>query len=528
MKLQKKLIANFKSLNKEKKIQFFLGVLLFFFAIVINQYYGNKGLFPHDSASHFDAGKRILLGEHPIKDYWIISGFIIDYIQSFFFLLLGTSWQTYVLHASILNGLLTLSIFFFFIKLELKLIHAGLLSFSFLILAYPSSGTPFVDHHSSFFSFLSILFLILAIRFKDSIYWFFIPVLLVLSFLSKPVPAGYFIIFNGIIISYFVILKHYKYLWYVLLGSLFSLSFFLFILILNEIKISDFYNQYILYPQSIGSSRYINFFQSSFTNIIIQYKFIFGLVSLIVFRIFYLKFYKKINKVKTLEIIIVLISTLCFVLHQTLTKNQIFINFLIPFLSCYILLLFRRNEKISIAVLILCFFLTTKYHLRFNEERKFHELSSVNFQNSISASKISNKLIGLNWITPQRSNNVIQEINEINRIKKILKKEKNFLLLTNYSFFSVILDTSTHSPTRWFTFDGTDYPRTEGKFKTQYKNLFHRNILNNNINKIFIIEPVKSNELYEYFDKSCFIEKKYLKNLIELKIIPCKDITVKF
>ena len=176
MKLQKKLIANFKSFNKEKKIQFFLGVLLFFFAIVINQYYGNKGLFPHDSASHFDAGKRILLGEHPIKDYWIISGFIIDYIQSFFFLLLGTSWQTYVLHASILNGLLTLSIFFFFIKLELKLIHAGLLSFSFLILAYPSSGTPFVDHHSSFFSFLSILFLILAIRFKDSIYWFFIPV----------------------------------------------------------------------------------------------------------------------------------------------------------------------------------------------------------------------------------------------------------------------------------------------------------------------------------------------------------------
>ena len=89
MKLQKKLIANFKSFNKEKKIQFFLGVLLFLFAIVINQYYGNKGLFPHDSASHFDAGKRILLGEHPIKDYWIISGFIIDYIQSFFFPFVG-------------------------------------------------------------------------------------------------------------------------------------------------------------------------------------------------------------------------------------------------------------------------------------------------------------------------------------------------------------------------------------------------------------------------------------------------------
>ena len=189
MKLQKKLIANFKALIKEKNTVFFRSST---FLIC----YSNKSIlwkqrtFPHDSASHFDAGKRILLGEHPIKDYWIISGFIIDYIQSFFFLLLGTSWQNYVLHASILNGLLTLSIFFFFIKLELKLIHAGLLSFSFLILAYPSSGTPFVDHHSSFFSFLSIFFLILAIRFNDSIYWFFITVLLVLSFLSKPVPAG--------------------------------------------------------------------------------------------------------------------------------------------------------------------------------------------------------------------------------------------------------------------------------------------------------------------------------------------------
>ena len=50
------------------------------------------------------------------------------------------------------------------------------------------------------------------------------------------------------------------------------------------------------------------------------------------------------------------------------------------------------------------------------------------------------------------------------------------------------------------------------EFKTQYKNLFHRNILNNNINKIFIIEPVKNNELYEYFDKSCFIEKIFEKS----------------
>ena len=36
---------------------------LFLFSIFINQYYGNKGVFPPDSFAHFDPGFRILLGE---------------------------------------------------------------------------------------------------------------------------------------------------------------------------------------------------------------------------------------------------------------------------------------------------------------------------------------------------------------------------------------------------------------------------------------------------------------------------------
>ena len=49
-------------------------LVLFLFSLLINQYYGNKGIFPVDSFSHFDTGFRILLGEHPFKDYWIVSG----------------------------------------------------------------------------------------------------------------------------------------------------------------------------------------------------------------------------------------------------------------------------------------------------------------------------------------------------------------------------------------------------------------------------------------------------------------------
>ena len=61
---------------------------LFIFALLINQYYGNRGIFPTDSFSHFDTGFRILLDEHPFRDYWIVSVPLVDYLQAFFFIYL--------------------------------------------------------------------------------------------------------------------------------------------------------------------------------------------------------------------------------------------------------------------------------------------------------------------------------------------------------------------------------------------------------------------------------------------------------
>ena len=52
--------------------------LLFLFSLLINQYYGNRGLFPPDSLAHFDTGFRILLGESPFKDYWLVSGALVS------------------------------------------------------------------------------------------------------------------------------------------------------------------------------------------------------------------------------------------------------------------------------------------------------------------------------------------------------------------------------------------------------------------------------------------------------------------
>ena len=123
---------------------------LFFFSLLINQYYGNKGIFPVDSFSHFDTGFRILLGEYPFKDYWVVSGPFVDYLQAIFFYLFGVNWQSYVLHASFLNVVLSITTFIVLRNFNLNIYYSFVYSLLFSILAYPSSGTPFVDHHSAF------------------------------------------------------------------------------------------------------------------------------------------------------------------------------------------------------------------------------------------------------------------------------------------------------------------------------------------------------------------------------------------
>ena len=141
-----------------------------------------------DSFFHFDAGYRILNGEHPFKDFWVVSGPTVDYIQAVFFYIFGTNWQSYVLHASLFNALLTISTFFILQNFKLKNIYCFIYSSFFAILAYPSSGTPFADHHSAFFSLLGIYSLLLAINNKRKMYWILLPILLGFSFLDHLGP----------------------------------------------------------------------------------------------------------------------------------------------------------------------------------------------------------------------------------------------------------------------------------------------------------------------------------------------------
>ena len=84
----------------KKTIQFYkilLLILLSFFSFFINYYYGNIGVFPIDTFAFFDTSYNILIDRHPFKDIWITTGFLVDYIQAFFFNIFGKKehyWKT--------------------------------------------------------------------------------------------------------------------------------------------------------------------------------------------------------------------------------------------------------------------------------------------------------------------------------------------------------------------------------------------------------------------------------------------------
>ena len=90
----------------------FFILFILIFSIIVNQYYASLGTFPLDTFYHFDLGYRILKGDIPFTDIWMVSGVIVNYLQAFFFYIFGINWTTYVLHASLFNSIISLATYF--------------------------------------------------------------------------------------------------------------------------------------------------------------------------------------------------------------------------------------------------------------------------------------------------------------------------------------------------------------------------------------------------------------------------------
>ena len=515
-------------LKKINQNDFFGIITISLFSLGVNQFYGNFGVFPHDSFSHFGTAHMIMNGFHPFKDFWIVSGPFIDYFQAFLFKLFGTSWTVYVFHASLTNLLISVSTFILLRNFNLELKKSIFYSLCLSVLAYPTSGTPFVDHHSAFFSLIGIYLILICIKNESKKICFFISLFFLLGFFSKQVPSAYLAItVIPIFLSYLLLNKKNYLVLHFFYGCLFFVFLFLLFGFINGISFKDFLEQYIFYPQSIAKSRFENINIYLF-GIIGNFKFIFiSLLILIVIKAknFTVKNTKKLNilfKSKdNFILLIILVSTFVFIFHQVFTRNQIFIFFLIP-LILGIASIYINRKILNYFVLALCMFTTIKYHERFNENRKFHELQNVNLELAIDAKAIDNRLSGLNWITPQFSNEPLKEIKNINEIKIILKNDnRTKMVFGNYSFLSVILDQNLFYTTRWHVFDGSDYPLPQNKHFSSYKRIANQLISENKIKVIYSLKPVKSKNIYDLINRECLKEKKLNDFVIRFEFKTC-------
>ncbi len=155
-------------------------------------------------------------------------------------------------------------------------------------------------------------------------------------------------------------------------------------------------------------------------------------------------------------------------------------------------------------MILLCLFTTAKYHIRFNENRKFHELHNTNFNLALSANTIDKKLSGLLWITPKFKNNPKEEISLIMNIKSKLKNDnRKKMFLTNYSFFSVILNQNLFSPMRWYIENGISHPKLENKYFKDFQEFFIKKIKENKIEVIYTAKPADVSFLKDMLGEKC-------------------------
>ena len=508
-------------LNKEYSIV----LLIIIYAYFINWFSGNVGVMPIDTFGFFDTGFSILKNKLPLRDFWIFTGLLVDYMESFFFMIFGKKWSTHVSHASFMNIVASLSFYFFLRKIKLNKNFSILYTLSFATLCYPVSGTPFAYLHSYIFSLIATFILFFGIQSKKNITWFLLPIFCFLAFLSMQTPSAYIILLILIFsVYYFLKEKNLDNIKCFFMGGITCILFFFIYLFITKTPFENFFYQYILFPLTIGEGRitsseiaYVSLIdQLNFKRIFGDFKFIhFFLIPLII--ITFRKFKKNNKNLNSLNLIIIL-SVIIFIFNQLMTANQIYIFSLIPLLAAIFHLNISHLKSSQKIIYIIIFFVlisTVKFHIRYNIDRKFHDLEAVNKINAIDASIIHNNLNGLKWITKFNKNSK-DEINTVKKAVEIIKNDnRKKILITHYQFISTILDEDLNILNRWYLWDNNTHPTENHKYFEFYKNMVNKNIKENDVKVIYLLGQDKEilfRHVENYFTNLCFKNKIVEKN----------------
>ena len=513
---------NKKSFIIQKKYSYLL--ILIIISLSFTYYSGYRGVYPIDSFIIFNSGYKVLNNIHPFKDYWTITGPLLDYLQSIFFLI-DISWFTYVLHAAFINILVAVIFFYFFVCLGVNINYSFLYALSVSILSYPSIGTPFVDHHAAYFSIIATCYFILALKNVNKIFLIISSIFLVLSFFSKQIPSSYLGLFFLTILTIRIFKNKKDNFFYFIYGFIISGLFFVILFISNEIQIKDFLIQYIFYPITIGDNR-INDLNFNLSNVFLQFKFIYlAMLPLIFYSIIEMKKKKSYRNYDNLLIVfITLISSLIIIYSQIITKNQILIFFLIPWclgISHFLLKDLKKTNLLSIILVLMLVFTTVKYHLRFNENKKFMELENVDLTQAVDAKTLDKSLKGLKWIHKKYSTKPEYELKKLLEIKDIiLKDQSNKIIISDYQILSFLTKNKNFAPNKWF--DPLSIPNETNDFFQEYKNFFVSRLLEQKISNIYIIDESKLEIFLPIFDKkNCYLQTRLNEIAVKLEISKC-------
>ena len=184
----------------------------------------------------------------------------------------------------------------------------------------------------------------------------------------------------------------------------------------------------------------------------------------------------------------------------------------------------KYKNYISIFLMLIITLITMKYHIRYNEDRKFHELENVNFNISIDAKKIDKTLKGLLWVNPYFKGEVSKEIELLkDAIDQLENSKSELMVITNYLFLDSITEKKLNYPNRTFTYDGASMPIKKNRFENDYKKFLLKKIKKQNIKEVYFFkhEKIPNNVITDNFAKKCLMLRD--SDLFNIYILNCLD-----
>ena len=172
----------------------------------------------------------------------------------------------------------------------------------------------------------------------------------------------------------------------------------------------------------------------------------------------------------------------------------------------------------------MCVYASTKYHIRFNENRKFNELEKVDLSKAIDAKVLSKDLKKLKWITYSHPDNPTKEIENLKKVMSILSEDKsNKVLITDYQFIAPSLKIYDYSPNQWHH-PSVSFPTEGQKYYEKYKYFFIKSLKKNDISFIYETSNIDDAMVELVLSKDCFVKKRLTEMLIKFTLIKsCKD-----